>query len=115
MNDVMTSAHASAPWLALGLSALAGTTLGALFFGGLWWTTRRAAMSPIPALWIFSSLLLRMGCALWGFYVVADGHWERMLMCLLGFVIARVVALRLRLPMQPVHVRTSSQEINHAS
>jgi len=26
-----------------------------------------------------------------GFYFVSGGHWERLLLCLLGFVIARVV------------------------
>ena len=76
-------------FLALALAALAGTFLGALFFGGLWWTLRRALMSARPALWISGSALLRLGIALSGFYVVADGHWERLLACLVGFIGAR--------------------------
>ena len=44
-----------------------------------------------PALWFLGSLLLRMGIALAGFYFVAGGDWERLLPCLLGFVVARLV------------------------
>ncbi|MBK7470880.1 MAG: ATP synthase subunit I [Betaproteobacteria bacterium] len=75
--------------LTLVLAGVAGTALGAMFFGGLWWTVRRAVSSPRPALWVFGSLLLRMSIALSGFYVVAGGHWERLLACLLGFIVAR--------------------------
>jgi F1F0 ATPase subunit 2 len=72
------------------LAWLAGTVLGAAFFGGLWWTIRRAAASPQPALWFLGSLLLRMGMALAGFYVVGAAHWERLFLCVLGFVMARI-------------------------
>ena len=116
MNEVLAAAHASASVLALCLAALAGAAMGALFFGGLWWTTRRAAASPTPALWFSGSLLLRMGGVLWGFGAVAHGHWERMLLCLVGFVAARTIVLRLRGPAQPVRAQTdtASPEINHA-
>ena len=117
MSDVLASVRTMPFSILLGMSALAGATLGTLFFGGLWWTTRRAAMSTAPALWLFGSLLLRMTVALSGFHVVADGHWERMLMCLLGFVVARVVLVRLRLRVQPARNRetTAALEIEHAS
>ena len=75
--------------LALALSA--GVLLGAIFFGGLWWTVRKGVSSEQPACWFFGSLLLRMGIALAGFYFVSGGHWERLLLCLVGFVIARLV------------------------
>ena len=54
--------------------------LGAFFFGGLWWTVRRAISSDQPALWFFGSLLLRMGITLVGFYFVGQEHWERWLL-----------------------------------
>ena len=117
MSEVLASLQAASSVMALSLSALAGAILGALFFGGLRWTTRRAAMSAMPALWFLGSLVLRMGAALWGFWVIADGRWERMLMCLLGFVVARVFVLRLRwLPTQPslAHDHTAPQEVHHA-
>ena len=36
--------------LALILTLLAGVLLGAIFFGGLWWTIRRSVSSKQPAL-----------------------------------------------------------------
>jgi len=52
------------------LNMLFSVLLGAMFFGGLWWTIRRGLSSQHPALWFFSSLLLRTaivlaGLALW--------------------------------------------------
>ena len=80
------------------LALAMGVLLGAIFYGGLWWTVRRGVSSKRVALWFFGSLLLRMGVALAGFYFVAGGHWERLLLCLLGFVIARIVVTRLTRP-----------------
>jgi len=76
--------------LTLTLAWVAGAALGAFFFGGLWWTVRKLALSPRPALWFFGSALARMGIALAGFYLVAGGQWERLIACLLGFVTARL-------------------------
>ena len=81
--------------LPLALAGLAGGLLGALFFGGLWWTVQKGTVSEQPALWFFGSLLLRMSIVLPGFYVVSNGHWERLLSCLLGFVLARTIVTRL--------------------
>ena len=84
-------------WLILLVALVMGGLLGALFFGGLWWTVRRSLASQRPALWIFSSLLLRMGITLTGFYWVGGGHWERLLLCLFGFLVVRLlITLRLR-------------------
>jgi F1F0 ATPase subunit 2 len=73
----------------------AGLLLGAVFFGGLWWTIVRGVSSPRPALWFIGSKLLRMAIVLVGFYLVGRDRWERWLICLLGFVLARLVAWRL--------------------
>jgi len=79
----------------LGLACLAGGALGAIFFGGLWWTLAKGLASSRPAQWFLASLLLRMGIVLTGFYFVAGGHWERLVACLLGFLAARLVGMRL--------------------
>ena len=60
MNEVLVLA----PPLAAGL------LLGAFFFGGLWWTVIKGVSSPRPALWFFTSMLLRMSVTLAGFYFV---------------------------------------------
>ena len=72
-----------------------GVLLGAIFFGGLWWTVQKGISSKRPALWFFGSLLLRTSIALAGFYFIARGHFERLLVCLLGFVIARLIVTRI--------------------
>ena len=81
--------------LTLVLVLVTGVFLGAVFFGGLWWTVQKRVSSKRSVLWFFGSLLLRTSIALAGFYLVARGHWERLLVCLLGFVIARLVVTRL--------------------
>jgi F1F0 ATPase subunit 2 len=84
--------------LSLVLAWVAGGVLGAMFFGGLWWTVRKGVSSRQPALWFFGSLLLRMSLALAGLYVVSGGQWDRLLVCLLGFVMARLVVTWLTRP-----------------
>jgi F1F0 ATPase subunit 2 len=79
----------------LALSLGAGLLLGAMFFGGLWWTVQRGLASSRPALWFGGSLLLRTGIALGGFYFVAAGSLGRMIVCLLGFIVARLIVTRL--------------------
>ena len=76
----------------------AGLLLGAFFFGGLWWTVLRGVSSQRPALWFFGSILLRMSITLVGFYFVGGENWKRWLLCLLGFVLARLVVKWLTRP-----------------
>lgn len=91
---------------------VAGMLLGAMFFGGLWWTVRKGVSSTRPAFWFFSSLLLRTSMTLAGFYVVSDGHWKKLLVCLLGFTLARLIVTRLtRLAETPIR---PTQEAGHA-
>jgi F1F0 ATPase subunit 2 len=76
--------------LTLFLASVAGGALGAVFFGGLWWTVRKGISSEQPALWFLGSLVLRMSVTLTGFYFVSANRWDRMIACLAGFVLARV-------------------------
>ena len=99
--------------LTLTLSLVAGLLLGAVFFGGLWWTVRKGVSSKQPALWFFGSLLLRMSIALAGFYVVSRGHWKRLVVCLLGFVLARLIVTWLTRPSRESQTRPA-QEVSHA-
>ena len=81
--------------LMLALALSVGLVLGTIFFGGLWWTVRRGISSKWLALWFLGSKLVRLVIVLGGFYFVGRGDWKRMLACLLGFVIARFIVLRL--------------------
>ena len=94
------------------LALVTGVLLGAMFFGGLWWTIQKGVSSTRPALWFFGSLLLRMSIALAGFIVMARGHWERLLLCLLGFIMTRLIVTRLtQIAEKPPYV---AQEASHA-
>ena len=81
--------------LTLALALLTGGLLGAVFFGGLRWTVGKGVSSKHPVPWFLGSMVLRTGIVLAGFYFVTGGHWQRLLMCLLGFVMARLVVMRL--------------------
>jgi F1F0 ATPase subunit 2 len=87
--------------LMLVLSGSAGLVLGAIFFGGLWWTLQKSLASPRPALWILGSLLARMSLLLVGLYLVADGHWQRLLAGVVGVICARFIVVRLTGPADP--------------
>jgi F1F0 ATPase subunit 2 len=79
--------------LSLVLAGVVGILLGVIFFGGLWWTIRKGVSSTNPALWFIGSSLLRVSVVLAGFYFVSGGHWDRLLVCLFGFVIARFIIM----------------------
>lgn len=81
MNDTLT----------LILACAAGVALGAIFFGGLWWTIQKGVSSPRPATLFLTSAVLRMAIAMGGFYFISGGQWQRLVACLVGFVVARLV------------------------
>lgn len=89
------------------LSFAAGLILGAIFFGGLWWTIRKGLGSPRPALLFLGSAVLRMSVVVAGFYLVSNGQWQRLLACLMGFIIARLAVTWL--------TRNQQKEKRHAS
>ncbi len=78
----------------LAFAAVGGAALGMIFYGGLYWTVRRGFQSKTPALWFSGSLLLRTFLALGGFYAIAGGDWRRLIACLPGFMVARVLVTR---------------------
>ncbi|MCQ9379893.1 ATP synthase subunit I [Methyloversatilis sp. XJ19-49] len=77
---------------------LAGAVLGAVFFGGLWWTVQRGMVSAAPARWLFASLVVRTAVVLAGFHAVGAGQAGRLGVCLLGFLLARALILRATRP-----------------
>jgi F1F0 ATPase subunit 2 len=97
----------------LSLAVLAGGVLGGIFFASLWWTVRMGASSQRAGLWFFGSLLLRMGITMSGFYLVGADDWQRMLACLFGFVIARLLVTALAGP--PLErTLAPAREVGHA-
>ena len=103
MNDPLTAS----------LAGLAGAALGAVFFGGLWWTVRRGVSAANPALWFLASGVLRMSIVVAGFYLVGGGQWRRLVAALVGFILARLVVLALTRPARQ-NQRPPVQEARHA-
>jgi len=94
------------------VALVTGLLLGAMFFGGLWWTVRRGVSSKRPALWFVGSLLVRTSIALAGFYFSARGHWQSLIVCLIGFVVARLIVTRLTQSAEkPTYLE---QKVSHA-
>ena len=75
------------------LAFIVGLLLGTIFFGGLWLTVRKLVISKIPALWVLGSFILRVSITLIGFYYISSGSWQRLLICVAGFIIARFAVI----------------------
>jgi F1F0 ATPase subunit 2 len=78
----------------------AGIGLGTFYFGGLWLTVQRLPKVRRPALLSMCSFFGRLGIVLFGFYLIMDGHWERIIVCMLGFLTMRVILTRLLGPIR---------------
>lgn len=68
----------------------AGVILGLIFYGGLWLTVTKGLNSTRAHWWFLGSFWLRLAIAVGGFYVVAQGNWKNILICLAGFMLGRV-------------------------
>jgi len=98
--------------LFLAMALAVGLLLGLMFFGGLWWTVRKGLTSPYPAVWFMTSMALRTGLTLFGFYLVSAGHWERLVMCLVGFIAARFAVSWATRRIEASRL-TTMQEVHH--
>lgn len=74
---------------------IVGLILGTIFFGGLWLTVKNAAESKMQGLLFLGSFLLRTGIVLLGLYYAGGGNWQKLVFCLIGFIIARFVIIYL--------------------
>lgn len=77
------------------LVLLGGAGLGLLFFGGLWFTSKKMLTSKRVVLWYLGSLFIRVGITLLGFYYMGQNSLVYMLICLLGFIIARFIVIKM--------------------
>jgi F1F0 ATPase subunit 2 len=83
MNDI----------LELTPSLLEGFLLGSLFYLGLRLTVEKGLSSRNPALWFSISMFTRIGLAISGFYLIARDDWKKIVLCLVGFTLARIAAV----------------------
>ena len=83
------------------LTLFAGIGMGFFYFGGLWLTVRRIHNARGRALLIIGSFIVRNTvCAIILWFLARGGHWQRVLICLLGFIITRTLLVRRLRPHQ---------------
>ena len=90
MNVVDTLSSLGSPVIALAV----GIALGAICFGGLWWTVTQGMRSNHPALWLLLSAMGRLGLVFAGIYLVARDSLTNVLLCLMGLILARTLIVR---------------------
>lgn len=73
---------------------VAGLILGAFYFVALWRTVRKLPDTQRPLRLMLGSFAVRTAVVLPGFYFVMSGHWERLIMALIGFIIMRKMLTR---------------------
>jgi F1F0 ATPase subunit 2 len=77
------------------LACGAGLLLGVVFFWGLWLTVNGLESAEHPVRRVLSSLLLRFGVVIGGFYLLAGlGSWQTVVAGGAGFVFARFLVIR---------------------
>lgn len=101
------------PWIEFWLLVAAGILLSLLYFGSLWVTTGKLLHSRHPLRWLLCSLLLRLSLLLPAFYWIGQARWQNMLVCLAGFLVGRVLILRLSAVWQFRRGRLSASRITH--
>ena len=80
-------------WQALAGTLAGGFLLGLLYFVSLWTSTQRILHSRRPVLWMVGGFLLRMAVVLPGFYWLGGAQWQKLLTCMAGFIIARLIVI----------------------
>lgn len=93
----------------IGISLFCGMLLGVVHFGGLWWTVNVVTKHQKKASFLLLSAFVRMTITLSGFYFVMDQHYERLLLCVAGFIFSRYA-----LSFIFTYASHSSTEVSHA-
>ncbi len=76
-----------------------GSVLGVFFFGGLWLTVRRLEEFQHPVVVTLGSFIVRTAVVVGGFYLMLDRGWQGVAVGLLGFLIVRMILIRIWGPM----------------
>jgi len=100
--------------LVLLLAAAGGGCLGVFYFVGLRWTLRKSLTSRATALWFSLSFLLRSSVCLYGIYWIGANDFVRILVCLGGFIVARMIVMKLT-PDSTFTLNSEASEAGHAS
>lgn len=81
--------------LAITLPFLTGSTVGWLFYGGLWLTVCKVVTTKRHPLWLPASLLARTIITLVVFFLIFAANSKNFAYCIVGFILARLLVLQL--------------------
>lgn len=70
-----------------------GFVLGIFYFSCLWFTVQYLTCTQHPVLLMVGSGIARLSVALLAFYFIVGGLWERLIIALLGFLLARTLLI----------------------
>ncbi len=70
-----------------------GLILGIFYFSCLWFTVQHLTHTQHPVLLIVGSGIGRLSVALLSLYFIVGGDWERLIIALLGFLLARTLLI----------------------
>lgn len=70
-------------------AAAAGLVLGAVYFWGLWWTSRRVGTTRAPGLLFMGSFVVRMAILLGGLWLVTRGRLVETAVAVIAILISR--------------------------
>ena len=76
------------------ISFSVGMALGAFYFLSLWKTLQKISDAKNPGFLLVGSYILRTSVVIVGFYLIMGGHWQRVVVALLGFVLMRMILTR---------------------
>jgi F1F0 ATPase subunit 2 len=86
----------------------AGIGLGLIYFLGLWTTIRQLTHQKQTGLLMMTSLVLRLGLVLTGFYfLIGVVGWQGLLAALLGFTLVRLLLTRWLRPLSQANEKQS--------
>lgn len=84
-------------FVTLTLMVPVGAALGAAYLAALWINVRQVTRARHPGVVLAIGTAARITFLLGAFYLVTGGHWQRLVACLLGFLLARLIVMwRLR-------------------
>jgi F1F0 ATPase subunit 2 len=73
------------------VSFLVGGVTGLFYYAGLWWTVKSLPRSRRPVFLSLGSFYMRIGIALYVFYFVMHNDWRRLVVCLAGFMMVKII------------------------
>ena len=76
------------------LMALLGAVLGTAYMAGLWINVQRVMRARRPGVVLAAGAALRITLLLGAFYLAAGDDWQRLVACLLGFLLTRLIVTR---------------------